>query len=101
MKTNDLPGAIPLCIEDDLGHVMALNDLAHWINKARDYAENIRHIASTDSAFAERLRLHNFPINHAERSDEAGSGLEYLHMNITLRLMSIRKLSSLSGGDPR
>ena len=100
MRTSDLLGAVPLGIEEDLGHVMALNDLAYWINQARDYVENIRQIARTDSAFSECLRLHRFPVNHAEWSDEAGSGLEYLHMNITLRLMSIRKLSGLSG-DPR
>ncbi len=106
MRTTDLRttlapqqqlGAVPLGIEDDLAHVQALNDLAYWINQAREYVEGIRHLARQDPALAQVLRDRQFPINHAEWSDEAGCGLAHLHINIAEKLMSIRRLSGISG----
>lgn len=106
MRTTDLRaapapqkelGAIPLGLEDDLAHARALNDLAYWINQSREYVEGIRHLARQDPAFAQALRDRQFPVNHAEWSDEAGCGLAHLHINIAEKLMSIRRFSGLPG----
>ena len=82
-------------IEDDLWRAAALNDLAHWIGRAKHLIAGLVRAVDQDVAIRMGLASHGVGAYDGEWHDHHAAGLEVLHLTVDDHLRAVRQIAGI------